>query len=138
MTHNVLNITSQLTPEAQQAYGNLTKRKQHAVHKLQALADRCVDDERQFAVVLVLWERLVGTHANDMQCGMVMHAIHTRDAHQLLESFAIIQGTWKPHAPAKPVMCEQCHGPVKPGSPLCQYCKRGKQPPQTKHARRNP
>ncbi|PJM79985.1 hypothetical protein [Bifidobacterium scaligerum] len=108
----------------QSAYDNLKQRKQAAAARLQALADQCGSDEHEFLTMGVLWLSLVGEHANDMECGMVMHAIHTKDADQLRTAFAIIQGTYQAPPPAKPPACATCGVKVKPGRTTCPACAR--------------
>lgn len=116
--------TAGITPARQKAYASFQARKRRAVEELRALADECAVDARRFAVVEARWMELVGEHRDDMQCGMVLHAIHTRDAAQLRESFDLIMGVWKPPQPVRLIECAQCHAACRPGSTLCHKCKK--------------
>lgn len=124
MSQDITDPKADITPAQRKAYNKLKSCKTAAVGKLRALADQCAMDTRMFAVVEAKWLELVGEHRNDMQCGMVLHAVHTRDAGQLRESFDLIEGVWTPPQLARPVECEQCHTACRPGSTLCHKCKK--------------
>lgn len=124
MSQDITDPTAGITPDRRKAYNNLKACKTAAVWKCLALADQCATDERMFAVVEAKWLELVGEHRDDMQCGMVLHAIHTWDAAKLRESFDLIEGVWTPPQLARPVGCEQCHAACRQGSTLCHKCKK--------------
>lgn len=124
MSQDITDPKADIDPSRRKAYTSLQTRKRQAIEELRALADECAVDARRFAVMEARWMELVGEHRDDMQCGMVQHAIHTRDAGQLTESFDLIMGVRKPPQPVRPVECAQCHAACRPGSTLCHKCKR--------------
>lgn len=123
MSQNI-TPTADITPAQRKAYASLQTRKRQAVGQLRALADECAVNANRFAVVEARWMELVGEHRDDMQCGMVLHAVHTRDAGQLRESFDLIMGVRKPPQPVRLIECAQCHAACRPGSTLCHKCKK--------------
>ncbi|MBW3093088.1 hypothetical protein KIH79_09175 [Bifidobacterium sp. 82T10] len=120
--------------KAMSAYKKLAKLKHDTAVTLLESDDlkQLMDGMDLFNRIELAWRLRVGDHVNDMHCAILMHGLHTRDRQQVRTALEIIAGTHRPDKPAKPVGCQQCGYPVKPGNTLCYYCRTGHARPWSK------
>ena len=86
------NGASQRERQAFATMRNLKLRKRDAARTiLESDAYRNVPDATgAWDALETIWLTVVGEHKNDMQCGILMHALHTKDIRQLEHALKLI------------------------------------------------